>query len=172
METIYLNVIPIQTWWLRLVGRLLLLGKAPLHSQLYWQQDGRCFMSELNEGRVAAGGVVIGKGDGYQIQITPVPKVQGVAIPCELAAAIRAMKQYASIEKGDLIATNLSKHWYAEPQGYGGPEYDTCTCNTYAKWVLSRSCKTVPPALDGAIGWDHVPMFPGPPLSLEDMQPN
>lgn len=173
MDNIFLDFVTVQTWWMKWIGRLLACGKAPLHSQIYWYQDGKCFMTELTDDPIAAGGVVIGKGDGYQVQITPVPAIRGNPIPCDdLAAAIWAMREYASTKKGDLNGTECDRHWYDQPQGYGGPMYDACTCNTYAKWVLSHGCKAIPPALEGAVGWDNVPMFPGPPKGVEDMQPN
>jgi len=172
MDNLFVFFEPVRTWWMRWIGRIL-GGKIPLHSQVYWIQDGKCFMTELTDDPVALGGIVVGKGDGYEVQITPVPNVQGNPVPCDdLDAAIRAMKEYASIENGDLNGTECDRHWYDQPQGYGGPMYgDPCTCNTFSRWVLSHGCKCLPPVPEGAVGWDHVPKFPGPPLNDDDMQP-
>lgn len=148
--------------WLRILGQIIGLGVPPVHTQIFYRINDQCYMTELTSDPVPPQGEIVGRGDGYTIQITKVPYVLGEPVEGDCSTIDAAARAYASTKNGYLAGTFSSHEWYAIPQGYGGPYYDRCTSNTYASWILKKCCKKMPPKPSGAIGWDSIPFFPGP----------
>lgn len=161
---IYLHTTQVSTGILYWIGLLLSGGKTPVHSAIYWKQDGKFWKTELtNDPPSVTNAVVVGTGDGYTIQVGNVSALQGSLIGSGDADQIAKFAAlYANTEKGDLNSSFASRDWYGEPQGYGGPMYDKCTSNTYAAWILRKVGAVLPPKPVGALGWDDSPFFPGP----------
>jgi hypothetical protein len=168
---VYVEVVPVATTWLKWLGQLFALGAPPVHTRLYWGIfDGSSysyFMTELTSDVPAPGGKIVGRGDGYSIQVTPVSAPVGARIDDCVPASIRFLAEaYGSVERGDLNGSFFERDWYDEPQKYGGPMYDTRnTSNTYVYWLLSKCCSvpaSMPGKPSGAIGWGSMPKFPGP----------
>lgn len=171
---VYLEVNPIKTWWLAALGGACMFWKAsPVHCRLYWgllePKTFRYsyFMTELTSSAPSAPGCkIVGRGDGYTIQITPVDAPAGTRVDdCDTSKIDDLARSYASVEKGNYsVFGEWERQWSPEPQGYGGPMYEaSTTSNTYAYWILSMCARPVPPRpCAGAIGWGTAPMFPKP----------
>lgn len=164
MGQAYLEAVTITTKWIYWVGYLLGGGVPPVHSRVHWaSDDGLTWLTELTADPASlTGGLVIGKGDGYTIQISPTKGIRGVPVGGDSRKIEHFARAYASVALGDLTSTSAARDWAPEPQGYGGPMYDLCTSNTYAAWLLGKIGSSVPPAPRGAVGWAHQPMFPKP----------
>lgn len=163
-ELVFFEPKPVTGSILSFIGQLILHGGVPVHTKVYWTWQGRVWMTELTSDAPGLETEIVGWGDGYMIQITPVAFAPGrPSIPDADASKVRKLAEsYASIKNGKLLDTACERDWYKTPQGYGGPEYGGCTSNTYAAWILQQICQQKPPKPRGAIGWDAEPMFPGP----------
>ena len=165
---VYLHTEIVTMTLLKWIGKILLWGKQPVHCRLYWgvaDQNSvmRYFMTELTSDAPTSITEIVGKGEGYTIQITPVFYPEGMLIPGADAKYVDDLaRNYANTNNGDLTDSFHNKDFYSTPQGYGGPMYDRATSNTYAKWILEHVCTNLPAEPQGAIGWNTTPMFPGP----------
>jgi len=161
-DEVYLSVKTVETNWIRWLGYILSWGNTPVHSCLYWKYEDGCYRADLTNDKPTSDTKIVGKGDGYTIQITKVPQAEGTVVKgADKYSVEGAVRIYASTAKGYLDGSD-ERDFYPTPQGYGGPMYDIYTCNTFVSWVLSQSC-LVPPEkpAPGAIGWGKKPKFPG-----------
>jgi hypothetical protein len=164
-DEVYLSAKPVETTWIRWLGYVLTWGNEPVHACLFWQYEDGCYKAELTSDKPIANAKVVGKGDGYTIQITKVPQTEGTIVKgADKYTVEGAVRLYASTAKGYLDGSN-ERDFYSSPQGYGGPMYDVYTCNTFTSWALAQSC-LIPPSKPsrGAIGWGVKPKFPGPKM--------
>lgn len=120
-----IHSIPVKSWTLRQLGRVLLLGRTPVHCQLYWKKD-QTFVTELSSIPV---GKILAEGNGYYIVSRPADKCEG--------------KMY---EGRDVDIEMIAKMYPSSTYGYH-------TCNTYVSWLAERVCKESPERPAGAIGW-------------------
>lgn len=169
LPRVFIHTGAITTWWINLLGKLFLRGKLPSHSRLYWIDSNLAvWMTELTTDAPTNLTEVVGRGDGYMIQITKIDNlqsVQGTLVPvlnCD-ADKIRTFAcKYGNTDSGTYNTFECVR-WYTEPQGWGGPQYDErTTSNTYISWLLRKSCVgPIPPMPTGGLGWGSNPEFPG-----------
>jgi hypothetical protein len=149
----------VSLWYLRYIGWLL-GGKIPVHCRIYFTDGDKRYITELTSDKPTSPEQVVGKGEGYTIQIREVETIRGIPLDgCNVDLLIEKAKIYANCDNGTL--STEERDWYYEPQGHGGPMYDRPTSNTYVSWLISKTCKINPSKPKGAIGWDIVPKFPG-----------
>jgi len=163
MDEVYLYVATVETKWLKWFGFILNFGTFPVHSELYWKKDNQYYMAELDCTATSPDVEIVGKGDGYIIQISKVDKPQGQKVKADAKLLEQAIRAYASTYCGYLDGSE-ERDFYSSPQGYGGPMYDIYTCNTFTSWVLSQANSEKINKPKGAIGWGVQPKFPGPAL--------
>ena len=156
----YFHYEKVQLWYLRWLGWFLGFGRIPVHSMIYWiDENGDKFICEMTSDPPNKPEEIVGKGDGYTIQIRRVDKVEGEELKeCRVDLLIENAKKYANCDKGFLDVEE--RDWCYEPQGYGGPMYDRPTCNTFVSWLIKRSLARMPKRPTGALGWDVTPKFP------------
>lgn len=152
---------------------LLFWREKPVHCRVYWGQlchktmEYKYWMTELTASPPGPETFVVGRGDGYTIQVSLVDKPVGTRMDdFDTSRVSDLASAYASVKNGDLnSAMPEDRSWHPAPQGFGGPGYDAGhTSNTYAWWLLNGSAmsKAAMPAMPpGAIGWGNAPMFPG-----------
>lgn len=155
----------------RVEGLLRALGKAvakgnPIHCRIYWEDlDGR-WMTELVQTPAGPDTEIVGRGDGYTIQISRVAELLGDKMEGGDSTKLNALaRSYASVAKGDLSGSNAAdeREWVDEPKGYGGPQYSpSSTSNTYVWWLLLKSGVKLPAEPAGSVGWGKNPKFPRP----------
>jgi hypothetical protein len=169
---VYLYYSKVQLWYLKWFGWLVGFGTFPVHSFLCVKlaKSGYCMKVELTSDPPNQNTRIVGRGDGYTIQITTIDEkeVCGDFVPnCSPLAILETAERYASTKNGDLTYSSAERDWYKEPQGYGGPMFDRSTCNTFTYYILKKSSVDgkVPSKPKGAIGWGLDPKFPGPQLS-------
>lgn len=151
---------------MRVLGKAVAKGVNPVHCRVYWEDlDGR-WMTELVNTEAGPKTEIVGRGDGYTIQISSVDEVLGEKMEEGDSAKLSALaRSYASVAKGDLTGGNVAdeREWANEPKGYGGPAYDhRITSNTYIWWLLLKAGVKLPTEPAGAVGWGHAPKFPRP----------
>lgn len=165
MAECYLYSNPVSMFPLKQIGWLLTFGKGVSHARVYWQMRGKLVYTEMSSDPIKPGDEIVGKGDGYTIQIIQASDVKGIKIDCDTEMLEKYARLYASTMYGDLNSSAASefRDYYSDPQGYGGPMYEFgSTCNTYIYYLLKKTCKNMPDKPRGAIGWNRFPRFPGP----------
>lgn len=168
MAECYLYSNPVTMFPLRQIGWLLTFGKGVSHARIYWEMRGKWVYTEMSSDPIKPGDEIVGKGDGYTIQILQAPIVKGMKIDCDTEMLEKYVRLYASTMYGNFnsSATSEIRDYYDDPQGYGGPMYEFgSTCNTYIYYLLKKTCKTIPGKPRGSIGWGKMPKFPGPKKS-------
>jgi len=150
----------VQLWYLRWIGWFLGGRTIPVHSKIYWIDGDKTFICEMTSDPPNKPEEIVGRGDGYTIQIRETTGPKGdMLLDCNVDLLIQKAKEYANCDKGFLQVEE--RDWYYEPQGHGGPMYDKPTCNTFISWLIKKSCRRIPVKPTGAIGWDVIPKFPG-----------
>lgn len=141
MADVYLESQSISTHYLGVIGYVVNGFIWPCHCRVYWNDAaGQWWMTELADTPEFPNFSIAGKGDGYRIYIYKVPAPAGAKVgTCDPAGIEKAARAYASTENGDLWYPGPGRKWHPQPQGHGGPMYDACTSNTYARWVLQQA---------------------------------
>lgn len=159
---VYLNIVTVTTTWLNWLGHLFTGKDQPVHSELYFQISGQWYITELTSDPCSPDEVV-GKGDGYTVQLRKVRVPKGIYVEADTYDLERLVRLYASTAAGDLTSSAVERSFYDDPQRCGGPMYDSrYTSNTYVSWLLKRVCRVVPVRPPGAVGWGNEPLWPGP----------
>lgn len=165
---VYIEQAVLTTGWLKYLGTLIGWGVPPVHTRTYWGLTDsagvkRYYMTELTADPITAVGEIVGEGDGFTIQITPVFfPVGNLIIGADAVSVEKLARSYGSIDNGDMNSYSDDREWFPDPQGYGAPMYGSCTSNTYTAWIMKHITSVMPPKPAGAVGWETKPMFPGP----------
>lgn len=165
MDKAFIYHAPVRMCSLRVLAWLFSMGRVQaIHSQIYWRNAGSCWMTELTNRPPGSTTIVIGRGDGYTIQMSRVGTtaygfVSGIEFECDVDMLEYYAKQYANAKNG-----LLTSYCHDEPRGHGGPGYHNgATCNTYISWLVEKCCRGfIPEKPLGAWGWGRKPKFPGP----------